>query len=87
MRLTGASIFAPYLGRLHISQLVFWKELRKVQWAHVHIAPPPPLAPPIGGSGDAFGPTKDVCREVGGDGAENHIKYSSLIVSLPLCEY
>ena len=42
-----------------------------VQCSHVHIAVSVPCAPPvpgIGGSGEAPGPTNEVCLDVGGEG-------------------
>ena len=53
---------------MHISHVVTVGLLMNVQWAHVQLAPPE--APPIGGSGDALGPTYDVSRDRVGDGTE-----------------
>ena len=61
-----------YLGRPHISQLGLVGWLRKVQCLQVHRGAGPPEAPPIGGSGEALGPTYEVCRELGGDGTATY---------------
>ena len=59
------------MGKLHTSQLEFPGLFMNVQCSHVHIAESAPCelpVPGIGGSGEAPGPTNDVCLDVGGDG-------------------
>ena len=53
-----SSLAFYFLGNEHISQLELSGVLWKVQWLQVHI--PPPEAP-IGGNGDAPGPTYEAC--------------------------
>ena len=63
-----------HFGKLHISQLEMSGLLINVQCLHVHIAVLFAEAfpdPGMGGSGEAPGPTNDVCLEVGGEGPEN----------------
>ena len=51
-----AHFYGTQLGSPHISQLLLLGWFRKVQWEHVQSAPQEE-APPIGGKGEAFGPT------------------------------